>query len=314
MAAIIGTGQTAWGFQLPIQSQSTIYAQPWEAGSGAAELLEITQAADRAGALYVAVCDHVAIPRPSDEAMSAVWYDTVATLSWLGAQTERVGLLSHVFVLGYRHPLVTAKAFNTLDHLTGGRAILGVGAGHLQSEFELLGADFEGRGPALNDAIEVVRAAFSEDYPTVGGPGAEVGVGMLPRPSRAGGPPIWVGGSSKAAIVRAARLSDGWLPQGPPKMGVKAAIELIHSTRAEAGLPAEFDLGVNCEPVYLGTPSHEVSEWTVVGGADEIAARLRRYVDRGMNQLQVRFTATSASEYAEQVERFGTEVAPLLSA
>ncbi|MFM7064441.1 MAG: LLM class F420-dependent oxidoreductase, partial [Actinomycetes bacterium] len=111
-----------------------------------------------------------------------------------------------------------------------------------------------------------------------------------------------------------ARLGDGWLPQGPPKMGVKAAVELIRATRAEEGLPAAFDLGVNCEPVYLGTPSHEVSEWTVVGSADEVAARLRRYVERGMNQLQVRFTATSASEYAEQVERFGAEVAPLLAA
>ncbi|MFM7069845.1 MAG: LLM class flavin-dependent oxidoreductase, partial [Actinomycetes bacterium] len=191
---------------------------------------------------------------------------------------------------------------------------LGVGAGHLQSEFELLGADFDGRGPALNDAITVVRSAFAEAYPEVGGPGAEVGVGMLPRPSRAGGPPIWVGGSSKAAIVRAATLGDGWLPQGPPKMGARAAMELIHQLRADAGLPAAFDVGVNCEPVYVGAPSHEVSEWTVVGGPDEIASRLRRYVERGVNQLQVRFTATSAAEYADQVERFGAEVAPLLGA
>ena len=313
MAAIIGPGEVAWGFQLPVQSQSTIYAQPWEGGSGPDELLRIAQAADRAGALYVAVCDHVAIPRPSDESMSTVWYDTVATLAWLGGQTERVGLLSHVYVLGYRHPLVTAKAFSTLDHLTGGRALLGVGAGHLQSEFELLGADFAGRGPALDDAIRVVRAAFAEEYPTTGGPGAEVGVGMSPRPARAGGPPIWVGGSSRAAIVRAARLADGWLPQGPPKMGVRAAVELIRSLREEAGLPTAFDLGVNCEPVYVGTPSHEVSEWTVTGPAEQLAERLRRYPERGMNQLQVRFTATSAAEYAEQVERFGAEVAPLLA-
>ena len=313
MGAIIEPGQVAWGFQLPIQSQSTIYAQQWEAAAGPAELLEITQAADRAGALYVAVCDHVAIPRPADDAMSAVWYDTVATLSWLGAQTDRVGLLSHVYVLGYRHPLVTAKAFTTLDHLTDGRAILGVGAGHLKSEFEVLGADFEGRGAALNEAIEVVRAAFTEDYPTVGGPGAEVGVGVMPRPVRPGGPPIWVGGSSKIAILRAATLADGWLPQGPPKMGAKAALELIHSTRAEAGLPPAFDVGVNCEPVYIGTPSHEVSEWTVVGSGEQIAERLRRYSSRGVNQLQVRFTATTASEYADQVEQFGAEVAPLLA-
>jgi len=313
MAAIIGAGEVAWGMQLPIQSQSTSYVQPWEAAAGADELCEIAQAADRAGACYVAVCDHIAIPRPSDSAMSAVWYDTVATLAWLGARTERVGLLSHVYVLGYRHPLVTAKAFSTIDHLTGGRALLGVGAGHLESEFALLGADFDGRGPALSDAIEVIRAAFTEDFPTVGGVGAEVGVGMFPRPTRPGGPPIWVGGSSKAAIMRAALLGDGWLPQGPPKMGMRAAVELIHATRAEAGLPAAFDMGVNCEPLFIGTPTSAVPEWTLTGTAEQIAERLRKYPARGLNQLQLRFMVDSAEQLCDQVERFGAEVAPLLA-
>ena len=180
MAAIIPAGEVVWGIQLPIQSQSTIYVQDWEPGSGPAELALIAQAADRAGAAYVAVCDHVGIPRPADESMSSTWYDTVATLAWLGALTERVWLLSHVYVLAYRHPLVTAKAFATLDHLTGGRAVLGVGAGHLASEFEVLGVDHADRGPATDRAIEVIRAAFEEEYPTIGGPGAEVGVGYPP--------------------------------------------------------------------------------------------------------------------------------------
>ena len=312
MAAIIGAGQVVWGLQLPIQSQSTRYAQPWEAAAGATDLASIARAADRAGAFYVAVCDHVGVPRPADEAMSAVWYDTVATLGWLAALTESVHLLSHVYVLPYRHPLMTAKSFTTLDHLSGGRAILGAGAGHLESEFALLGVDHASRGRAVEAAIPVIRAAFAEEYPTVGGPGAEVGVGIAPRPARAGGPPIWVGGSSTAAIRRAALLGDGWLPQGPPKMGTSAAIELIRATREEAGLPAAFDLGVVAGPVFVGEPDVEVEPYTTTGPPEQLAERLRRFTAKGMNQLQLGFRGRDANQVAEQIERFGAEVAPLL--
>jgi probable F420-dependent oxidoreductase len=310
MAAVIPDGEVVWGLQLPIQSQSTIYVQPWETTAGAAELGAIAEAADRAGACYVAVCDHVAIPRPADESMSTTWYDTVATLSWLAARTERVHLLSHVYVLPYRHPLVTAKAFTTLDHLSGGRAILGVGAGHLRSEFDLLGVDHEHRGATTDEAVEVIRAAFEDEYPTVGGPGADVGVGVRPRPHRPGGPPIWVGGSSRPAMRRAARLGDGWLPQGPPEMGMRAAVEFIRSERAAAGRPERFDLGINGAPVRLGPARSDDPDWTVSGSADEVAAAVRRYRAVGANQLQLRFLADSAGEYADQLERFGAEVWP----
>src|SRR3546814_5025007 len=94
---------------------------------------------DSAGFAYIAVCDRVAIPAPLTAAMGATWWDTVATLSYLAAATERVRLLSHVYVLPYRHPLVVAKAWATLDVLSGGRAVLGVGAGHVEGEFEALG-------------------------------------------------------------------------------------------------------------------------------------------------------------------------------
>jgi probable F420-dependent oxidoreductase len=312
MGAVIPAGQVVWGLQLPIQSQSTNFVQPWEADAGAAELELIARAADDAGAFYVAVCDHVGVPRPADEVMSATWYDTIATLGWLAALTSQTHLLSHVYVLPYRHPLATAKSFMTLDHLSGGRAILGAGAGHLESEFALLGADYEGRGRAVEDAIGPIRAAFAEEYPTVGGPGAEAGVGMAPRPSRPGGPPIWIGGSSKAAITRAARLGDGWLPQGPPKMGMSNALAHIREVRAEAGLPEAFDVGVTAGPVYVGQPDFEVEPYTSTGTAEQIAERLRKFPPKGINQLQLGFRGRDAAEVADQIQRFGAEVAPLL--
>lgn len=312
MAAIIPEGAVAWGLQLPVQSQSTSFVQPWEVDADVGELAQIVRAADRAGAFYVGVCDHVGIPRPADEVMSATWFDTIATLGWIAGFTHSVHLLSHVYVLPYRHPLATAKGFSTLDALSGGRAILGAGAGHLESEFEMLGVDHAERGRAVQDAVPVIRAAFMESYPVVDFGGSHHEVGMSPRPARPGGPPIWLGGSSAAAIRRAALLGDGWLPQGPPRMGTRAAIALIAELRAEAGLPEAFDLGVNCEPVHLGERRDGMAEWTLCGGPDEVAERLGRYPAIGINQLQVRFAAESAAEYAEQVERFGVEVAPLL--
>ncbi|HTO01991.1 MAG TPA: TIGR03619 family F420-dependent LLM class oxidoreductase [Microthrixaceae bacterium] len=312
MGAIIPAGTVAWGLQLPIQSQSTIFVQPWESTAGPEELLSVAQAADRAGALYVGVCDHIAIPRPADEKMSTVWYDTIATLGWLGAQTERVHLLSHVYVLPYRHPLTVAKAFTTLDLLTGGRAILGAGAGHLESEFEVLEVDFDSRGQQVEQALPLIREAFENAYVTAGPSGSERSVGVAPRPARPSGPPIWVGGSSKVAIRRAALLADGWLPQGPPKMGLTRAIEMISSERAEAGLSEAFDIGITGGPVFIGKPGFEVGEYTLVGSVDQVAERLRRYASRGINQIQMQFLGVDASQVCNQIEMFGAEVAPLL--
>lgn len=313
MGAIIPEGRVVWGLQLPVQSQSTNYVQPWEATAGPDELAQVATAADRAGAFYVAVCDHIGIPRPADESMSGTWYDTVATLGWLAALTERTHLLSHVYVLPYRHPLAVAKSFLTLDRLSAGRAILGAGAGHLVSEFEVLGVDHASRGRAVEDALGPIRDAFENEYATTGGPGAEVGVAVAPRPHRPGGPPVWIGGSSAAAIRRAALLGDGWLPQGPPKMGTSAAITLIRELREEAGLPAAFDMGVVAGPVHLGTPDFEVEPYCRTGSAEEIAAALRRFPPKGINQIQVGFRGRDAAETADQVARFGEEVAPLLA-
>jgi len=313
VAAIIPEGTVAWGLQLPVQSKSTNYAQPWEADAGPADLAAVATAADRAGAFYVAVCDHVAVPRPADEIMSTTWYDTIATLGWLAAQTERVHLVSHVYVLPYRHPLQTAKSFLTLDALSGGRAVLGAGAGHLESEFALLGIDHAGRGRAVEEAVPVIRAAFAEEYPTVGGPGAEVGVGVAPRPARPGGPPIWIGGSSPAAIRRAAELADGWLPQGPPKEGMRAGISRIRERRAAAGLPEAFDMGVNVEPIHIGEPDFEVPTWTLTGSPATVAEGLAKYRRLGANQWQLRFLGRSSTEVADQIEQFGAEVWPSVS-
>ncbi len=307
MAAVIPNGELVWGLQLPIQSQSGIFVQPWEAQAGPDDLAAVARACDGAGAFYVGVCDHVAIPRPLDQTMGATWYDTVATLGWLAAQTTRVHLLSHVLVVTYRHPLITAKAFSTLDLLSGGRAILGVGAGHVEGEFDLLDADFDSRGPALDEALDLIVEAFRS---------GEYGDALVaPRSPREGGPPIWVGGSSGPAMRRAARVGDGWLPQGPPKMGMRAAIESLKAERVRLhGAETGFDIGMNTEPIWIGEPDWDVGEHTLSGPPEVIVARLQRYRSLGASQMQVRFVSRSRPELVEQIERFGAEVWPAVTA
>ena len=186
MAAIIGAGQIEWGLQLPVQSQSTPVVQPWEIDAGVDGARPVGASADRAGAFYVAVCDHVGVPRPADEAMSAVWYDTVATLGWVAGLTESVHLFSHVYVLPYRHPLTMAKAFMTLDHLRVGRAILGAGAGHLARSSRCSASTTPSRRAGVEAAIPLIRSAFVEEYPTsVGGAPRSASACRLGRPGRA---------------------------------------------------------------------------------------------------------------------------------
>src|SRR5207249_4553990 len=181
--------------QLPIVAQSPIFAQPWEAGAGTPDVVRIAEACDRAGFFYLAVSDHICIPRERALAMSIVWFDPVATLGFLAAATRQVRLLSYVYVLPYRHPLATAKSFATLDALSGGRVILGVGAGHLEGEFAALGVPFAGRGRRVDEAIDLLAAALTDEFPDHDGPTWTVhDLGLRPRPVQRPRPPIWVGG------------------------------------------------------------------------------------------------------------------------
>jgi len=303
----------AYGMQLPVQSQSTIYAEPWEADAGPADLVEIARAADRSGFAYIAGCDHVGVPRRLATAMSTIWYDPVATLSYLAGVTERVQLLSHVAVVGLRHPLLTAKQYATVDHLSGGRLILGVGAGHVREEFEVLGVDFDRRGAVLDESIDALRAALGPDeFPEHHGKLYDFeGLGQRPRPVREH-VPLWVGGSSPAAVRRAALKADGWLPQGDPRDKLPAQIARIRRLREEAAVEGPFVFGAITEPLYVGDPGWEVGRRTLAGTPEALAESLRAYGEMGVDRIQVRFRCRDRAELTDQITEFGTEVGPLL--
>lgn len=311
MVSVFPAGALAVGMQLPIQSKSTNFVEPWEEHAGAAELARVARAADDAGFAYVAVCDHIAIPADKAPAMGTEWWDTVATLGWLAGITTRTRLLSHIYVPAYRHPLQVAKAFATLDVVSGGRVILGVGAGHVEAEFELLGLPFAERGRLLDEAIDALRAAFAEDYPTLPGPRwPAADLGQHPRPVQEDGPPVWVGGSSPAALRRAAERADGWLPQGPVTPEI---VERLRGLRDAAGRHDPFDVGALVGPTYVGEPDWDLGGPTLSGPPEKLAHVLGKFTAMGVTQAQVRLRSRSADELVEQIERFGAEVLPLLA-
>ncbi len=309
----VPAGTLAWGMQLPVQALSRTFREPWEEDASVADLVRVAQAVEAAGGTFVGVCDHVALP-PVDytKHMSTTWYDTVATLGYLAAATSSVRLLSVVFIAPYRHPLVGAKSFMTLDRLSGGRVVMGVGAGHVESEFDALGVEFRTRGARLNEAIDAMRAAFSDEYSEFHGGFFDYGpVGLAPRPVQER-LPIWIGGSTPAALRRVAERGDGWIPQGTPRDQMQASVDLIRAHRDAVRPGAAIDLGYMPGMLYVGTPTWDVGEWTVAGEPDKLIGTLRDAHDFGCSVLHVRFRSRSCEELCDQVAAFGSEVAPHL--
>jgi probable F420-dependent oxidoreductase len=300
MPPIVPAGEVVFGIQLPVQAQSKYFVEPWELTAGPAEVAAVAQAADRAGFFYVAVCDHVVIPDDLAPRMSAVWWDTIATLGWLAGLTTRTRLLSSVFNLTYRHPLVGAKSFATLDLISGGRTIVGVGAGHVEKEFAALDVDFSARGRLLDEALVVFDRALTE--------GGVDGLQLAPGPVQQPRPPIWVGGAVPAAVRRAARLADGWLPQGTPLDQMPPLVDLYRSERGDD----TGDIGAISDWIYVGEPSWDVNRPCVSGSPEQIADALLQWAKVGVNHLQVRFPSRGVDELADQVTAFGEQVGPLL--
>jgi alkanesulfonate monooxygenase SsuD/methylene tetrahydromethanopterin reductase-like flavin-dependent oxidoreductase (luciferase family) len=299
----IPAGTRVYGIQLPIQSKSRTFVAEWEFSATPADLARVTRAADDAGFFYVAVCDHIAIPESLASTMGTYWQDCIATLSWLAAQTERTALLSHAYVLPYRDPLVAAKEFSTLDYLSDGRAIVGIGAGHVEAEFNALGVDHARRGKLVEEKLPVLIDALEHEFVN--------GLGAQPRPVQSPRPPVWIAGSSPAAIRRAATYGDGWLPQGPSNTEMVAKLQSMREEHGRADRP--MMIGHITPFLYVGNPGWDVGPDTLSGAPDDIAERILADTADGVNQLQVRFKSRSCEEQCDQMAAFAAEVAPILA-
>jgi probable F420-dependent oxidoreductase len=221
--------------------------------------VDVTLEADRLGYESVWLPEHLVFPLemtrspyPGEEhppvPPSTPVFDVFAYLSYLAALTDHVRLATHVYNLALRHPFVAARAVQTLDVVSGGRALVGIGAGWLQSEWEAAGLDFSTRGRRLDEATEVCRKLWADEVVEHHGEFFDFPPVMFePKPVQRPGPPILVGGESSAALRRAARLGDGWVGMSAESPGeVAGKVRRLAELRAEAGrgdLPFEVCIG-----------------------------------------------------------------------
>jgi probable F420-dependent oxidoreductase len=184
-------------------------------GPGASEesLARWAGFAESMGYHFMMLGDHVTITADVQGRYPAPFYDPFTTLAWLAGLTRRVELGFTVIVVPYRHPLETARMAATLDRLSGGRLIFGVGVGWARQEFEVLGLPFEKRGAMTDDYLGALKAAWTQDVASYQGPFVSFKeIYTAPRPLQRPHPPIWVGGSSDAALRRTVRHGDAWHP------------------------------------------------------------------------------------------------------
>ncbi|EFG77933.1 putative F420-dependent oxidoreductase, Rv2161c family [Mycobacterium parascrofulaceum ATCC BAA-614] len=184
----------------------------WEKDASIEDLAHIAEAADRLGYHHLTCSEHVALPAAEAQRRGTRYWDPLATFGYLAARTRRIRLATNVLVLGYHHPLEIAKRYGTLDRVSNGRLVLGVGVGSLEEEFDLLGAPFADRGPRADDALEALRASLSVPEPAYHGAFYSFD-GMVVDPCAVQARvPIWVGGRTLRSLRRAATLGDGWAP------------------------------------------------------------------------------------------------------
>lgn len=223
--------------------------------------------AEAAGFSAVALSEH---PAPSVKWRNNGGHNTldpIAALSFMAAATTRIRLMTNLYVLPFRNPYLSAKALGSVDLISGGRLIAGVGAGYLGSEFAAVGVSLERRAELLDEALAALRAIWIEpEKPVTGADFAAVGPVWLQHPAQRPHPPIWIGGNGAAAIRRVVDHGDGWMPIiATPGMAATmrtaaienadqfgAAVRRLHQRLADAGRdPATVDIQVVCPPVDL---------------------------------------------------------------
>ena len=271
------------GLVTPVLTRNPRAHNAWEADAGIAEVAAIAEAADRLGYHHLTCSEHVAVPVDAEGRRGATYWDPLATFGFLAARTERVRFATHVLVLGYHHPLEIAKRFGTLDQVSGGRLILGVGVGSLEEEFALLGAPFADRGDRADDALRALRASLGQREPAYHGEFYDFEGVVVDPPATRTDVPIWVGGRTARSLRRAIELGDGWAPFGIPP-------EEIGRLLAEAGgRPRELVL----------YPDPHVDP---IGDPDGAIRLVDRYVEAGATILNLRLVHDSVAHCLEQLE------------
>ena len=266
----------------------------WEKHATMADMAAVVTAADRLGYSHIQCADHVGVPAAEAPRRGARYFDPLATFGYFSAITSQIRFLTAVLVLGYHHPLEIAKRYGTLDVVSGGRVILGLGVGSLKEEFDLLGLggmEFKERGARGDDALRALRASLGQSEPSYKGPYYEFG-GLIVDPCAVQQEvPLWIGGRSARSLRRAVELGDGWMPFG---LNYEEMVGFITKAQEfpswhERTRPLELIL----RPPGMLDP---------IGNPEGTAENLRQVFAVGATRADLHLLSTSSTHFVEQLE------------
>lgn len=277
-------------------------------------LRQAAQVVEEVGFDSVWVSEHIVIPRRQVTPYARTptgqfpvppdmpFLDPLATLLFVAACTERVQLGTSVCVLPMRNPVIIAKELASLDVLSEGRLIFGVGVGWWSEEFAMLGVPFERRGARTDEYIQLMKKLWTEDNPSFHGEFWQIEeVGFAPKPVQKPHPPIWVGGDVEATLRRAGRLGDAWhaIDFPPPQLAEMYA--RVRGYAEEAGRdPKAVALTLRLQ-------------MSATEDAKAAAERLKSYLDVGVSHIALEMWAGSLDEFRRALERIAREVRPALA-
>ena len=297
-------------------------------------LAAIARRGDELGFEWILTGDHIVVPNSIDStypyteggdfpgSASGVAMEQLTVLSFLAGQTQRIKLVTSVLIVPHRNPLVAAKALSTLDVLSKGRLVVGVGAGWMREEFVALELPpFEERGAVTDEYIRAYKELWTSDNPTFEGKYCRFSdITFLPKPVQQPHPPIWVGGESRAAIRRAGQQGDAWYPissnpQFPLEEPEQLAVGMRRlATQAErAGRdPSEVEVIFRTHHYRLERDGNSGDRAAFSGSVEQIAADIRQYEEMGVSGLVVDLGRISRSveDVLGHLEDLATRVAP----
>jgi probable F420-dependent oxidoreductase len=240
--------------------------------------------------------------------------EQLSLMAFIAGKTRSLRLISSVMILPHRNPVVTAKMLATIDVLSGGRVTVGVGVGWLREEFEALDApEFDRRGAVSDEYLRIFKTLWSQDPASFRGEFYRFeSVRCLPQPVQKPHPPIWVGGHSKAALRRVARLGDGWHPVGATPAAplrpaeLRSLLDQLHRlTEAEGRDPSRLTISYKA-PIYdLGRGADSGAERRPFSGSrEEITDDVATFARLGVSELIFDFRAEELEQSLERMGRF----------
>ncbi len=265
----MSTGRPKLSVATPVVTMLPQTSGDWEERASIEDLAQIAEAADRLGYHHLTCSEHIALPAAEQNRRGTRYWDPLATFGYLAARTQRIRLATHVLVLAYHHPLEIAKRYGTLDKVSNGRLILGVGVGSLKEEFELIGAPFDDRGRRGDEALCALRAALSVPEPAYHGEFYSFG-GMVVDPCAVQEHvPIWIGGRTLRSLRRAATLADGWAP-------FNVSLRQVRDWLGRFELQPEFEVVVPppapLDPINEPERTHDILGEAAAHGATIVSA------------------------------------------